>query len=674
MLLNHRIKLLGPALIALVAINLPAGPATSTHGAFPTSTGIYRIPYADGTNVALWNDHHDHSPVNRIDMSAGMGAQIVAAASGTIRAVVDIHGNSPNPGDGMDTMGNPQNDALEHSCQDGTPAVPNSVVAGLCQDYNNYVWIEHPNGEWTKYTHFGTGTVTANGWAPGDWINAGEVIGLEGDVGRASSSHLHFEVGLPNDPNALTPFTTLGGFMIPCCGVNIVSLVCDIANNLYVSGQNYVANPCTNQAPVANAGGPYMVDEGSSVQLDGTGSNDPDGLPLIYLWAAATNLDDPSLAQPSYNGVDDGVEALTLTVYDTTEALSDSDGTSVTVLNVPPMVTAVGDDIAEAESATVSATFTDPGSQDTHTATIDWDDGTGLQAVSTAQLAGGIDHVYGDNGVFSVEITITDDDGGVGVDTATVTVANLPPSVSLNLEEAISFPGGDYLVVDAGAALALSAQGSDAGSDDLTFTWNVGPANTFFNDGLAPDPFPSPLGVFPFAAADAVMALFGDPGVEQVSLSLSDDDGAGAVAMAGVIVTGLAQTTNGQGWWKHQYSGNGSPHIPAETAEAYAQIVAAVSSVFSELVPLSTAEDVHAVLSPTGGDARGRAESELLQAWLHFASGAVSWDATVPLAGKSSVAFLDLMFAAEGTISDPGATDAALGDAQRDLARVRHAE
>jgi hypothetical protein len=23
-----------------------------------------------------------------------------------------------------------------------------------CSSCNNYVWIEHPNGEWTKYTHF----------------------------------------------------------------------------------------------------------------------------------------------------------------------------------------------------------------------------------------------------------------------------------------------------------------------------------------------------------------------------------------------------------------------------------------------------------------------------------------------------------------------------------------
>ena len=36
--------------------------------------------------------------------------------------------------------------------------IANSAVIGLCQNYNNYIWIAHPNGEWSKYTHMATGT------------------------------------------------------------------------------------------------------------------------------------------------------------------------------------------------------------------------------------------------------------------------------------------------------------------------------------------------------------------------------------------------------------------------------------------------------------------------------------------------------------------------------------
>ena len=664
------------ALAAAIVSESPGSRLAANHTGFTFSTGIYRIPYPDGTNVSVTGDHHTHSPVNRIDMNAGAGTPIVAAASGFIRAIVDFHGNSPGAGNGVDINGNPQNDALEHSCQDGTPAVQNSVVVGFCQDYNNYVWVEHPNGEWTKYTHFGTGTVTANNWAVGQWINVGEVLGLEGDVGRASGPHLHFEVGLPDDPNDLTPFCQNGGFMVGgSCdfGDNLPPTVCDIANNQYVDGSSYTANPCNHQPPVAEAGGPYFVNEGSTVVLDGTGSSDPEGNLLTYVWAPAASLDDASLAQPTYAGVDDGVEALTLSVFDQIEALDSTDSTSVTVLNVPPSVTASGAVIVEGSAASVSATFTDPGTLDTHAATIDWDDGTPPQPVSVAQLAGGVGHVYGDNGVFSVLVTVADDDGGVGNDVALVTVNNAVPVVALDTSGAVSFPGGDYLVVAAGTELPSSIEASDAGSDDLTFAWSVGDVNTYFNDGFAPDPFPSPFGIFPFAVADDAVALYAVPGVEALAVTVTDDDGGEGTADANVVVTGTAATTEGSGWWKHQYSGGGSPHIGAAEAAGYLEIVNAVSSVFSESVSAATSAEAHAILSPAGDDPAGRARAELMVAWLQFASGAVKWDATVPLNGGATVGFLDLLFEAETVVLDVNATHAELLAIEQQLARVRHA-
>ena len=209
------------------------------HGAFDVSDGIYRIPYADGTNVSANNDHHNHpNAFDRVDL--GGGGNIVAAASGVIRGIVDNHGESPNPGDGLDVNGGAQDDSLEHSCLDS------STVVGSCSDYNNYVWIEHANGEWTKYTHFGTGTVTIdNGWSVGDFINVGEVLGTESDVGAASGPHLHHEVAVPSDPDDPMPFGMDGGFI---SGSNVVAFVCDIgAPNLYTDGDSYTANPCEDQ-------------------------------------------------------------------------------------------------------------------------------------------------------------------------------------------------------------------------------------------------------------------------------------------------------------------------------------------------------------------------------------------------------------------------------------------
>jgi murein DD-endopeptidase MepM/ murein hydrolase activator NlpD len=667
----------GIALACAFALGLWNRTAIANH-TFQLSVGIYRIPFADGTGMVVGADHHTHSPVDRIDMTANGGAApVVAAASGIIRFVVDIHGDSNGNGNGMDITGavNPGHDALEHSCQDDT------TVVGVCTDYNNYVWVEHPNGEWTKYTHMATGSVTALNWTVGDPIQAGEQIGLEADIGRAGGRHAHFEVGRPNAANLTnpTPFCILGGHMLGgTCGtnfgINLVPRVCDIPGNLYVLNAGYTANPCIHLPPTAADGGPYAVDEGSTVQLDGTGSTDPENNPLTYLWQPADNLDNPSLAQPTFTGVDDSINFVTLNVYDQIEALGSSDVTFIAVNNVAPTVMAIGDMIDEGGNARVRATFTDPGTQDTHTATVNWGDGTGAQPVSLAQLTStGVTHVFGDNGVYAVVVTITDDDGGAGMAGVNVTVNNVAPTVTLDVSGAIDFPGGKYFVLEAGGTLGLSADGSDPGSDDLTFTWSVGDVNTYFNNGVSADLFPSPFGTFPFAASDSIEAMFEDAAFVALQLTLADDDGGANNVEGGAIVTGTADTTEGDGWWQHQYAGTGSPQLDSDTLLAYLAIVNAVSSVFSEAASAATLEEAHAILTPPGGDRRARARAALMVAWLQFASGAVAWDATVPLGGGSAMPFLDLMFQCEAVIKNPAATDAQLLDVEQGLAKVQHA-
>ena len=97
----------------------------------------------------------------------------------------------------------------------------------------------------------------------------------------------------------------------------------------------------------------------------------------------------------------------------------------VTVLNVAPTVAAGPDRLAYVgEGLAVEASFSDPGVVDTHTATIDWGDGAVESGVvagagGTGTVTGS--HVYDEEGVYTVEVCVTDDDGGAGCDSFAVT-------------------------------------------------------------------------------------------------------------------------------------------------------------------------------------------------------------------------------------------------------------
>jgi len=72
--------------------------------------------------------------------------------------------------------------------------------------YGNLVIIRHDNGLETYYGHLSARNVEA-----GQWVHAGDVIGLGGSTGRSSGPHLHFETryrGFAFDPQWIADFET----------------------------------------------------------------------------------------------------------------------------------------------------------------------------------------------------------------------------------------------------------------------------------------------------------------------------------------------------------------------------------------------------------------------------------------------------------------------------------
>ncbi len=457
---SRRINVAAVAVIAFL-FTLLITPLTtdrvSAHHTFTTSAARYRIPYADGTAVTANNDHHNHpNAVDRVDLGAPDDATVVAAASGIIRAAVDHHGDNFGRGDGLAADGvTAQDDSLEIACQD------NTTVAGDCSDHNNFVWIEHPNGEWTKYSHFQTGTVSIdNGWAVGDTILVGQTIGLQGEVGAASGPHLHFEVaavpaGHPDAPSNTDGFVSNSW--------NVVTRVCfgddngdDNGDGLYTDGESYEARPCVNTTPTAEAAA-AITDEDTAVAIGLTATDDDDdalnfivtdgpdhgslgvsvGTPVAADCTAANSCTLNVQYTPAANF--SGSDSFKFKAND-----GQADSAEVTVsITVSPV-----NDAPTLDGAEITRQQTAPGTVSTIATAADVDDSDGSLTVTVTSLPTGITVTDISNsggtitarvsagcsaavGVNNVGLKVTDPHGAMGTGTLTVNVTKetTPPVI-----------------------------------------------------------------------------------------------------------------------------------------------------------------------------------------------------------------------------------------------------
>jgi hypothetical protein len=89
------------------------------------------------------------------------------------------------------------------------------------------------------------------------------------------------------------------------------------------------------------------------------------------------------------------------------------------------------------------ALFSDADTADTHTATIDWGDGTNSSGIIVESGGAGYveaSHAYGDNGTYTATVTVTDNNGASDFDTFTVIISNVDPV--LNPYLSLSIPEG----------------------------------------------------------------------------------------------------------------------------------------------------------------------------------------------------------------------------------------
>jgi hypothetical protein len=389
-----------------------------------------------------------------------------------------------------------------NSYQASCDAVPDDTGAWSCQVT---LWDnELAEGEYT-YVATGltsgvseTGYFTDHGPSPvtddnySITANASHLISLSVDLGGGSSSVTltaatmkvaNVTDGGTTDIALTSPGTTTGngswtGSFQGACGktykINNVGVTWRTTHDhssteVPATGEGtdqVTTNACAtaNTAPTADAGNDVTGNEGSAIELDGSGSFDSDGT-ITYAWVIATtgidsggscSFDDAIAQKPKVTCNDDSEDApggqftATLTVTDD-DGATDTDEVAVTVSNVAPTVTLSGtNDTSVFENATTEHTYNytvnDAGTNDSIISRttgcgsagnkVNLSDSPALPFSANGTVAS-FKCVFPDGGPTppgtdtTISATVTDDDGDAPASpaTQTVNISNVAPTV-----------------------------------------------------------------------------------------------------------------------------------------------------------------------------------------------------------------------------------------------------
>ena len=233
------------------------------------------------------------------------------------------------------------------------------------------------------------------------------------------------------------------------------------------------ASPSPNQPPIANAGTDQTVidednDGEEQVTLDGSGSRDPDGTIVSFIWSEG-GLEIATGKNPTVT-LSTGTHSITLTVADD-GGLTDTDTVTITVsspANQPPLANAGPDQNVTDSDRNGSEQVTLDGSAssdpDGSIVSFIWREG-GAQIATGAKPT-----VTLSTGTHTITLTVTDNGGLTGTDTVTITVsspANQPPVANAGPDQTVTDSdrnGSEQVTLDGSAS-------SDPDGNIVSFVW-----------------------------------------------------------------------------------------------------------------------------------------------------------------------------------------------------------
>ncbi len=241
-----------------------------------------------------------------------------------------------------------------------------------------------------------------------------------------------------------------------------------------------------NKVPVANAGADQSVNEGSTVQLDGSGSTDADGNPLTYQWTAPAGitLSSANVSKPTFTApevIQDTPFAFTLVVNDGTVS-STADQVVITVkqINKAPIAYA-GTDQSVNEGSTVTLNGSLSSDPDGTVVTYFWaaPAGVTLNSPSVAKPTFTAPEVTADK-TYTFSLVVNDGTTSSTADEVIVTVkqVNKVPVANAGLPQTAN----ERAIVTLDGSRSIDPDG-----DLLTFSW-ISPYGITLNNSTTNNP------------------------------------------------------------------------------------------------------------------------------------------------------------------------------------------